>query len=253
MIKKKIISSDKNFKIQQIDLPDEIFDKQKTVKNKPIKKKLKKSLGNSRKIVTMYSNEKYPDFTANELHDYGNNIKTLPHPIPIYKSLDISEEQQKIISEIVVETLDRDDGELIPRLVVKTVNSFAVLNMGDDEKDEVISLLWAMDRIELVKKSSQLTGLFTLIFSWQTISDKNRLVFNEYTADNMFTVKNNFSSFDDYLAKFNELLMQSKPLQYLISATMAAPILTLMNQKYNYDLHSYIINIIGQKRRFAVS
>lgn len=78
----------------------------------------------------MYSDEKYPDFTADELYDYGNNIKTLPHSIQIYKSLDISEEQKKIISQIAVETLDRDDGELMPRLVVKTVNSFAVLNMG---------------------------------------------------------------------------------------------------------------------------
>lgn len=73
------------------------------------------------------------------------------------------------------------------------------------------------------------------------VRDKNRLVFNGYTSNDMFTVKNHFSSFDGYLAKFNKLLIQSEPLQYLLSATMAAPIMTIMNQKYNYDLHSYII------------
>lgn len=69
--------------------------------------------------------------------------------------------------------------------------------------------------------------------------------FNGYTSKDAFVVKNNFASYKDYITEFNELLTPSKPLQYLLSATMAAPILTLLQQKYNYDVHSYCINIIG--------
>lgn len=69
--------------------------------------------------------------------------------------------------------------------------------------------------------------------------------FNGYTAEDAFVVKNDFASYKDYITAFNKLLAPSKPLQYLLSATMAAPILTLLQQKYNYDIHSYCINIVG--------
>jgi hypothetical protein len=73
----------------------------------------------------------------------------------------------------------------------------------------------------------------------------DKVVFNGYGAEGIFKVKNQYQDYKDYLKHFNPLLEQSESLQYLLSATMAAPILTLLQKKYGYDLHSYCINIVG--------
>lgn len=196
-------------------------------------------------------------------------------------------------------------GNLIPVLVVKTLNSYTIFS--EDEDGRKISLVWAMDSIELIKKVKAKDGLvyidilvtddfgcknirvpmstfhetsikslqkygikispmyyFAMSIYFQRIADKMPMEdasqvigilrdtgsplgfkFNGYTSKDAFVVKNNFASYKDYITEFNELLTPSKPLQYLLSATMAAPILTLLQQKYNYDVHSYCINIIG--------
>lgn len=72
-----------------------------------------------------------------------------------------------------------------------------------------------------------------------------QLTFNGYSEEGAFSVESEYDTFEDYLCALNHLLEESKPLQYLLSATMAAPILTILQQQYNYDLHSYCINIVG--------
>ena len=73
----------------------------------------------------------------------------------------------------------------------------------------------------------------------------NKVVFNGYSAEGAFKVKNRYQDYKGYLKHFNPLLEQSEPLQYLLSATMAAPVLTLLQKMHGYDLHSYCINIVG--------
>lgn len=72
------------------------------------------------------------------------------------------------------------------------------------------------------------------------------LIFNGYGEYGMFKVANKYGTFDGYLEHFNPLLAQSKPLQYLLSATMAAPVMAILQEKYNRDVHSYIINAVGE-------
>lgn len=73
----------------------------------------------------------------------------------------------------------------------------------------------------------------------------NSFVFNGYTAEDAFKTHNTFDSYEEYINRFNVLIKHSAPIQFLLSATMAAPVLTVLQQKYNMDLHSYIINIVG--------
>ena len=68
--------------------------------------------------------------------------------------------------------------------------------------------------------------------------------FNCY-ADHLFTSKCSFDDFAQYLKQFNQLLQPSVPLQFLLAATMGALSLTLLQTYYNFDLHSYCINIVG--------
>ena len=72
------------------------------------------------------------------------------------------------------------------------------------------------------------------------------LIFNGYGEHGEFKVANQYGDYKGYLKHFNPLLEQSKPLQYLLSATMAAPVLTLLQQKFNKNVHSYIINAVGE-------
>ncbi len=78
-----------------------------------------------------------------------------------------------------------------------------------------------------------------------TDTETGDLTFNGYNTTDAFEVQSEYDTFEEYLDEFNSLLKQSEPLQYLLAATMAAPALTILQQKYNYDLHSYCINPVG--------
>ena len=78
-----------------------------------------------------------------------------------------------------------------------------------------------------------------------TASATGDLNFNGYNTTDAFKVESEYDTFEEYCEAFNPLLEQSEPLQYLLAATMAAPALTILQQKYNYDLHSYCINAVG--------
>lgn len=69
--------------------------------------------------------------------------------------------------------------------------------------------------------------------------------FNGYNTADTFKVQNNCIDHNDYIKKLNELIKPSVPLQFLISATMGTTILTILQEAFNYDLHSYCINIVG--------
>ncbi len=89
-----------------------------------------------------------------------------------------------------------------------------------------------------MEDASQVLGIVTD----STTGDLN---FNGYNTTDAFEVKSEYDTFEDYLEAFNLLLEHSEPLQYLLATTMAAPVLTILQQKYNYDLHSYCINAVG--------
>lgn len=72
----------------------------------------------------------------------------------------------------------------------------------------------------------------------------NYFSFNCYTEAG-FEVRNGYETQKEYLEHLNELIEPSASIQYLLSATMAAPILTLLQQKYRCNLKSYTINIVG--------
>ncbi|MBR1528704.1 MAG: DUF927 domain-containing protein [Oscillospiraceae bacterium] len=71
------------------------------------------------------------------------------------------------------------------------------------------------------------------------------LKFNAYAIPDGFEWNTEYSDFSEYLEDFNELIKPSPALQYLVATSMSSVILTTLKAKYNIDLHSYCMNIIG--------
>ncbi|MDE6425320.1 MAG: DUF927 domain-containing protein [Ruminococcus sp.] len=56
---------------------------------------------------------------------------------------------------------------------------------------------------------------------------------------------NTFRNSDEYIKALNELISDSIPIQYLLSASMSAALMSVLKLKHNIPLHSYIINAVG--------
>ena len=72
----------------------------------------------------------------------------------------------------------------------------------------------------------------------------NELTFEGYSNGELKTL-NSCGTEEDYIEELNELISDSVPIQYLLAASMSAPLMTVLKLKYNLDLHSYIINVVG--------
>ncbi len=69
--------------------------------------------------------------------------------------------------------------------------------------------------------------------------------FNAYNIADGFEKETYCEDWDEYCDALNGLIEVSPAMQYLISVTMSAPVLTLLQKKYHLDLHSYVVNIVG--------
>lgn len=74
---------------------------------------------------------------------------------------------------------------------------------------------------------------------------KGKMKFSAY-ADGTFTTSNTFGTEEAYIAALNELIRDSVPIQYLLSASMSAAVMTVLNLDYHMKLNSYIINVVGK-------
>ena len=72
----------------------------------------------------------------------------------------------------------------------------------------------------------------------------NKLAFEGYSNDELQTL-NTCGSIDSYISELNDLICDSIPIQYLLSASMSAAVMTALKMTCNLDLHSYIINVVG--------
>lgn len=72
-----------------------------------------------------------------------------------------------------------------------------------------------------------------------------KISFNAYKAKDGFERRTDYKDWEEYLHHFNQLLKPSTVFQYMLAATMAAPVMTILKEKFNYDLHSYCINAVG--------
>lgn len=76
-------------------------------------------------------------------------------------------------------------------------------------------------------------------------SNKNgKLKFIGY-ENSVLKIKNSFESTKEYIEALNDLIADSIPIQYLLSASMSAAVMTVLKLQYNLPLHSYIINAVG--------
>lgn len=121
---------------------------------------------------------------------------------------------------------------------VKTLSNFDIHISSFDSITVAIALKKVLEKMSVNDKNKELG---VIAFPGSEIG----FAFNGYNTADAFEVQNNCMDYDDYLEKFNALLEPSVPLQFLISATMGATILTILQEVYNYDLHSYCINIVG--------
>ncbi|MGN0606321.1 MAG: DUF927 domain-containing protein [Oscillospiraceae bacterium] len=72
----------------------------------------------------------------------------------------------------------------------------------------------------------------------------SKLSFSGYDTG-LLTTQNRYDSADEYIEELNYLISESIPIQYVMSASMGAAVMTALKLKYNIDLHSYCINLIG--------
>lgn len=64
-------------------------------------------------------------------------------------------------------------------------------------------------------------------------------------GNGLLMTNNNYNTIEEYIENLNNLISDSIPIQYLISASMSAALISILKMKYNLNLHSYIINIVG--------
>lgn len=72
-----------------------------------------------------------------------------------------------------------------------------------------------------------------------------KMQFSAY-ADGTFTTSNTFGTDEAYIAALNELIRGSVPIQYLLSASMSAAVMTVLNLENHMKLNSYTINVVGK-------
>ncbi len=126
------------------------------------------------------------------------------------------------------------------RLSASSISSLLKYNVSlyDDYAFTMATYFQKLTEKMPMEDASQVLGVVTT-------SSTGDLNFNGYNTTDAFEVESEYDTFEEYCEAFNPLLEQSEPLQYLLAATMAAPALTILQQKYNYDLHSYCINAVG--------
>lgn len=127
---------------------------------------------------------------------------------------------------------------LTDKYKIKTLSNYDIHVSPTDSMTVAVALKKVLEKMPIHDKNKTL-GVVSDTGSELGFS------FNGYNSIDAFEVQNNCIDYDDYLEKFNVLLEKSVPLQFLISATMGAAILTILQEAYNYDLHSYCINIVG--------
>ena len=74
---------------------------------------------------------------------------------------------------------------------------------------------------------------------------KGIMQFNAY-SEGVFTTQNTFGTDKEYLAALNDLIRDSVPIQYVLSASMSAAVMTVLNLDHHMKLRSYSINMVGK-------
>ena len=74
---------------------------------------------------------------------------------------------------------------------------------------------------------------------------KRNMTFNAY-KDGIFTTHNTFGTDEEYIAALNALIHDSVPIQYILSASMSAAVMTVLNLDQHMKLRSYSINMVGK-------
>ncbi len=74
---------------------------------------------------------------------------------------------------------------------------------------------------------------------------KGVMQFNAY-SEGVFTTQNTFGTDKEYLAALNDLIRDSVPIQYVLSASMSAAVMTVLNLDHHMKLRSYSINMVGK-------
>ena len=123
----------------------------------------------------------------------------------------------------------------VPRTIfaegkISSLTKYNIAVNGTPELESIMVIYFTrlLDEIPM-EDASQVLGV---VKNYMT----QEYVFNGYGKDGMFKVANQYGNYDGYLKHFNPLLEKSEALQYLLSATMAAPIMTVLQLKYNKDV-----------------
>ena len=75
-------------------------------------------------------------------------------------------------------------------------------------------------------------------------TNSGKIRFSGYD-DGTLTSHTTYKSDDAYLEEFSKLIHESIPIQYLLSASMSAALMTVLNMQFRMNLKSYIINVVG--------
>lgn len=151
---------------------------------------------------------------------------------------------------------------------VKAINGemYADLKISDDLDDKIVRVPANIFHIDDIKKLEKYGIIIAPGYSL-TLSIYCKKVFGELPTEaaeqqlgfsyrdsklsfsgydtGVLTTQNSYNSADEYIEELNYLISESIPIQYVMSASMGAAVMTALKLKYNIDLHSYCINLIG--------
>ncbi len=160
--------------------------------------------------------------------------------------LDITKKVKASDGHIYVDATIRDDlGEKSVRIPISDflegrINSLMKFGISLHSQFALTMSVYFQRIIEKMptEDASQKLGMF---MNNQT----GQYEFNAYNIADGFEKETYCEDWDEYCDALNELIEVSPAMQYLISVTMSAPVLTLLQKKYHLDLHSYVVNIVG--------
>lgn len=120
------------------------------------------------------------------------------------------------------------------KLNLKELNKYNIHVNSGDELTASIYFQKVLDKMPMESAQQQLGFRY----------NEGKLQFIGYKYG-LLTTNNTYDTDKEYIKNLNNLISDSVPIQYLISASMSATLMSVLKMKYNINLHSYIINVVG--------
>lgn len=123
-----------------------------------------------------------------------------------------------------------------------SLSKYGIFCDGDDDVREILSQYFFKAIADMpTENNEEVIG-----FKVDEINDS--FIFNGYSADidNPLKYNNAFNSEEEYIAQLNNLIEETVPMQFVITASAASLLLAYLNLYYKVPVNSFIVNLVGK-------